>query len=164
MKLETSSSDAVKFALWRSRDKAWAVKGASAPANSCDSRVLPFSVLVPFFLVILAIGQSTSQSSKGAPSPAAHAPAAPSSDPSKYVGAETCKTCHEEIYDGWEKSPHWKTTLNKEASPSKLCLQCHTFPTQGPAGPAHNQSAKYQTCTMCHAAIHGSNFSNVFFK
>jgi hypothetical protein len=45
-----------------------------------------------------------------------------------------------------------------------LCLQCHTFPVQGPSGPSHNQSAKYQACTMCHMAIHGSNASNVFFK
>jgi hypothetical protein len=43
-------------------------------------------------------------------------------------------------------------------------LQCHTVPTQGPIGPAHNQSAKYQACTTCHGQIHGSNFSNVFFK
>ena len=28
--------------------------------------------------------------------------------PSDYVGAEVCKTCHEDIYNGWEKSPHWK--------------------------------------------------------
>jgi DmsE family decaheme c-type cytochrome len=45
---------------------------------------------------------------------------------SKYVGAETCKTCHEEIYNAWEKTPHWKTTLNKEGGPSKQgCEGCH---------------------------------------
>src|SRR5262249_60270355 len=45
-----------------------------------------------------------------------------------------------------------------------LCLQCHTFPSLSPQGPTHNQSTKYQACTMCHAAIHGSNASNVFFR
>jgi hypothetical protein len=37
---------------------------------------------------------------------------APSSAPtSSYVGSETCKTCHEEIFSAWEKTPHRKTTL-----------------------------------------------------
>jgi DmsE family decaheme c-type cytochrome len=317
------------------------------PATSKAYRVLLIPVL---FLFVFAVAssqaqqQATDKSAQAASTPAA---TAPSPELSKYVGAETCKTCHEEIYNGWEKTPHWKTTLNKEGGPSKqgcegchgpgadhvagggdktkifaftgrsrqetsarcltchgegheqsrfaesahasgdvgcldchsphhakekqhllvqdqpllcygchisakadfakpyhhrvneglvkcndchnphgtatvrqlrtlpggdavcykchvdkqgpfvyehvpvktegcsschtphgstnprllklsvvnmLCLQCHTFPTQGPSGPAHNQSAKYQACTMCHTQIHGSNFSNVFFK
>lgn len=45
---------------------------------------------------------------------------------SAFVGAETCKTCHEEIYDSWAKTPHWKTTLNKLGGPSKQgCEGCH---------------------------------------
>jgi predicted CXXCH cytochrome family protein len=73
------------------------------------------------------------------------------------VKTEGCTSCH---------TPHGSTNprLLKLSVVNILCLQCHTFPTQGPAGPAHNQSAKYQACTMCHVAIHGSNFSNVFFK
>jgi hypothetical protein len=126
MKQETPSFDAAKFALLHRHDKVRAVKRALALANSYDSRILPLSVLVPFFLLVLAIGQTSPQGSKGAPSPAMHAAAGASTDSSKYVGAETCKTCHEEIYNGWEKSPHWKTTLNEEASPSKQgCEACH---------------------------------------
>ena len=34
-------------------------------------------------------------------------------DPSQYVGAETCKTCHEDVAKGYDKGPHWKTTLAK---------------------------------------------------
>jgi hypothetical protein len=30
--------------------------------------------------------------------------------PAKYVGPEACKTCHEDIYNNFDKSPHWKTT------------------------------------------------------
>jgi DmsE family decaheme c-type cytochrome len=73
------------------------------------------------------------------------------------VKTEGCSSCH---------TPHGSTNprLLKLSQINIMCLQCHTFPTQGPAGPAHNQSAKYQACTMCHVAIHGSNFSNVFFK
>jgi DmsE family decaheme c-type cytochrome len=78
------------------------------------------------------------------------------------VGAETCKTCHEDIYNSWAKTPHWKTTLNKLGGPSKQgCEGCH-----GP-GKAHvdgggdvtkiftfkNVSAKTisDRCLTCHA-------------
>jgi DmsE family decaheme c-type cytochrome len=73
------------------------------------------------------------------------------------VKTEGCGSCH---------TPHGSTNprMLRVSQINLLCLQCHTFPTQGPAGPAHNQSQKYQACTMCHVAIHGSNFSNVFFK
>jgi DmsE family decaheme c-type cytochrome len=73
------------------------------------------------------------------------------------VKTEGCASCH---------TPHGSTNprLLRVNMVNLLCLQCHTFPTQGPIGPAHNQSQKYQACTMCHMAIHGSNASNVFFK
>src|SRR5579864_2753516 len=73
------------------------------------------------------------------------------------VKTEGCSSCH---------TPHGSTNprLLKVSLVNMLCLQCHTFPAQGPAGPSHNQSTKYQACTMCHAAIHGSNASNVFFR
>jgi DmsE family decaheme c-type cytochrome len=73
------------------------------------------------------------------------------------VKTEGCSSCH---------TPHGSTNprLLKVSLVNMLCLQCHTFPTQGPVGPVHNQSAKYQACTVCHTQIHGSNFSNVFFK
>jgi DmsE family decaheme c-type cytochrome len=77
------------------------------------------------------------------------------------VKTEGCTSCH---------SPHGSTNprLLNVMPANMLCLQCHTFSTQltagGPIGPAHNQSAKYQACTMCHTQIHGSNFSRVFFK
>lgn len=317
------------------------------PANLRTARVLLFSI--PFFLLAAVAPSHARQqtAAKGPPSASSAVDERPSLEASKYVGAETCKACHGEIYNAWEKTPHWKTTLNKDGGPSHqgcegchgpgaehvagagdktkiftfkdssrresserclschgegreqshfaesahsssevgcldchsphhakesqfllvqdqpqlcygchiseksdfakpyhhrvneglvqcndchnphgtatvrqartlpsgdavcfkchadkqgpfvyehvpvktegcsachtphgstnprllkvsvvnmLCLQCHTFPTQGPAGPAHNQSAKYQACTMCHNQIHGSNFSNVFFK
>jgi len=73
------------------------------------------------------------------------------------VKTEGCTSCH---------TPHGSTNprLLRVSMINLLCLQCHTFPTQGPIGPVHNQSQKYQACTMCHVAIHGSNFSSVFFK
>lgn len=73
------------------------------------------------------------------------------------VKTEGCTSCH---------TPHGSTNPRflRVSQINLLCLQCHTFPTLSPSGPAHNQSAKYQACTMCHAAIHGSNASNVFFR
>jgi DmsE family decaheme c-type cytochrome len=78
------------------------------------------------------------------------------------VKTEGCTSCH---------MPHGSTNprMLKVAQVNMLCLQCHTLamsnvPSQPPVGPAHNQSQKYQACTMCHAFIHGSNFSEVFFK
>jgi DmsE family decaheme c-type cytochrome len=73
------------------------------------------------------------------------------------VKTEGCSSCH---------TPHGSTNPRflRVSHVNLLCLQCHTFPTLSPAGPAHNQSQKYQACTMCHTQIHGSNFSNVFFR
>jgi predicted CXXCH cytochrome family protein len=78
------------------------------------------------------------------------------------VKTEGCSSCH---------TPHGSTNprLMRVSSVNLLCLQCHTLsttniPSQPPIGPAHNQAQKYQACTMCHQAIHGSNFSEVFFK
>ncbi len=78
------------------------------------------------------------------------------------VKSEGCMSCH---------MPHGSTNprMLKVSQVNVLCLQCHTLamsnvPSQPPVGPAHNQSQKYQACTMCHAFIHGSNFSEVFFK
>ena len=44
----------------------------------------------------------------------------------KYAGAEECKTCHEEIYQRFDKSAHWKTLLNERGGPTKQgCEACH---------------------------------------
>ncbi|HLW51555.1 MAG TPA: DmsE family decaheme c-type cytochrome [Candidatus Angelobacter sp.] len=57
-------------------------------------------------------------------------------DPSQYVGADTCKTCHEEVAASYDKGPHWKTTLAKHEGPEwQGCEACH-----GP-GKAHAESA-----------------------
>lgn len=76
------------------------------------------------------------------------------------VKTEGCVSCH---------TPHGSSNprLLKRSNVNLLCLECHTFTVDSaaPAVPSfHNQAQKYQACTMCHASIHGSNFSNVFFK
>ncbi|HLM80822.1 MAG TPA: multiheme c-type cytochrome, partial [Terriglobales bacterium] len=133
------------------------------PANSKSARVLLFPVLLLFVVVACAPGQARQQvADKSAQSARASAATAPSSDVSKYVGAETCKTCHEDVYNAWEKTPHWKTTLNKEPS-HQGCEGCH-----GP-GAAHVEGggdktkiltftgAKPETITKRCLACHESN-------
>jgi len=72
---------------------------------------------------------------------------------------EGCAVCH---------SPHGSSNprMLKHNQVNLLCLECHAF--QADVGPAaiptfHNQAQKYQACTLCHVAIHGSNTSHVFF-
>ncbi len=51
---------------------------------------------------------------------------APAVDASKYVGSDTCKGCHEDIYKKFELTPHWKTTFWKRASSEAMgCESCH---------------------------------------
>ena len=95
-----------------------------------DVKAPRFFLLSVLFLFVVAFVpvQSAPQASvttdQTASAPTARAP---SPEASKYVGAETCKTCHEEIYSAWEKTPHWKTTLtHKKDGPSKQgCEGCH---------------------------------------
>jgi DmsE family decaheme c-type cytochrome len=49
----------------------------------------------------------------------------PASTDSRYVGSETCKTCHEEIYKNFENTPHWKTTLKGPETGAHGCEGCH---------------------------------------
>ncbi len=53
-------------------------------------------------------------------------PPASTPEDSQYVGSDTCKTCHEDLYNSWAKTPHWKTMLDKRSSPSHQgCESCH---------------------------------------
>ena len=84
---------------------------------------LAFGRITAPLLIVFSLGVL---SAEGAQKKADEKTATPTQDTSQYVGAETCKTCHEDIYNGWEKTPHWKTTLNKEGGPSKQgCEGCH---------------------------------------
>lgn len=76
------------------------------------------------------------------------------------VKTEGCVACH---------TPHGSTNprLLKRSQINLLCLECHTLTVDSPAPEIpsfHNQAQKYQACTMCHVAIHGSNFDQFFFK
>ena len=69
------------------------------------------------------------------------------------VKTEGCVACH---------MPHGSPNprLLRRSQVNLLCLECHTLTVDqiAPATPT-----KYQACTLCHVAIHGSNTSPVFF-
>lgn len=76
--------------------------------------------------------------------------------------AADCLTCHE---------PHGSSNpkMLKRATVGSLCLECHSNLGAGTLGqqpPAfHNLNvARYQNCTVCHVAIHGSNRSDLLLK
>ncbi len=76
------------------------------------------------------------------------------------IKTEGCVACH---------SPHGSPNprLIKTSNLNILCLKCHTASTfSGASGTPdfHNQAAQYQACTICHAAIHGSNFDRHMLK
>jgi len=78
------------------------------------------------------------------------------------IKTEGCLSCH---------MPHGSPNprLLTRNNVNQLCLQCHTasinFTAPGlPTGPTHNQANQYVSCTVCHAQIHGSNASDIFFK
>lgn len=47
-------------------------------------------------------------------------------DPALYAGAETCKTCHEDVYKKYEETAHFATTLDTKKGPEwRGCEACH---------------------------------------
>jgi DmsE family decaheme c-type cytochrome len=135
------------------------------------SKILPFLAAVILFVVVFCPRsvfagrqeKSNPGTNSSATSPSSSpAQVATGSQASGYVGSEVCESCHEDIYKAWEKSPHWKTTLNIRGGPSHQgCEGCH-----GP-GEAHvagggditkiyiftKQTAKEvdARCLTCHA-------------
>jgi predicted CXXCH cytochrome family protein len=74
---------------------------------------------------------------------------------------EGCASCHNTHGSANPK-------MLKRASVKQLCMECHSSITDSlaPDVPSfHNQATvRYQDCTVCHAAIHGSNTSATFFR
>ena len=95
------------------------------------SRVVPFVLLsfLSFFCAATSLSQTQQSGEKNLQSGGASGNAAKTASPSedsRYVGSDTCKTCHEDLYNSWAKTPHWKTTLDKKGGPSHQgCEGCH---------------------------------------
>jgi DmsE family decaheme c-type cytochrome len=91
----------------------------------------------------------------------AQAAATTPTNSSEYAGAETCKTCHADIYNGWEKSPHWQQTYKEGGIAKHGCEDCHgpaAFHVADPSDTSklflfEKSSSKQinQRCLSCHA-------------
>ncbi len=89
-------------------------------------KLLLFSVGVSMALFLLLFAVGASQLNAGDRAQVNKSTSAPQVDPSQYLGAETCKGCHEEIYKKFEPTPHWKTTLGKVGGiEAHGCESCH---------------------------------------
>ena len=77
-----------------------------------------FLLAISVPLVIRAQGQLPA-SNPPAASPNADASQNPQNPSSGYVGAETCKTCHDEIYSLYIKTKHRQTLTDTGGGPSK---------------------------------------------
>jgi DmsE family decaheme c-type cytochrome len=137
---------------------------------------LPISYLLAVLIVALAVplvhsGDKKKDAQKTKSSDQAKAYVAPT-DPALYVGSETCKTCHEDIYNNFANTPHFATTMDGKLDAHKGpgwhgCEACHgpgkehvdgggdkskifTFKDASPA----NISAR---CLHCHQSSHEQN-------
>jgi DmsE family decaheme c-type cytochrome len=81
------------------------------------------------------------------------------------VGSDTCKSCHEALYNGFENTPHWKTTLDSHGEASHQgCEACHGPGADHVAGGGDKtkiflfekaSSNEINTrCLTCHAEAH----------
>jgi DmsE family decaheme c-type cytochrome len=84
--------------------------------------------ILSFFTTMVLIASAMGQTSPNTPQkPTVN---------SEYVGAETCKTCHEDLFNGLQATRHWNNVLKTKQGPeAHSCETCH-----GP-GTAHAESA-----------------------
>ncbi len=85
------------------------------------------AVVLLFSLLMAGAGQLSAGDGQQAKRPTP----APAKDASQYVGAETCKGCHEDVpsknfYKNFEATPHWRTTLGAiRGAEAHGCESCH---------------------------------------
>ena len=128
------------------------------------SALSPVAVVVVFLgcTAAAASAQQAGAGATGAQAPAAESNAQPHAPALKagYVGSDTCKACHEEIYNRFAKSPHFAVETNAGRGWAGMgCESCH-----GP-GAKHAESADAKdirqpaklkaidadhTCLACH--------------
>jgi hypothetical protein len=88
--------------------------------NFSDSiKRLSLEVVVATFCIT---GPTSSQ--EKVPSPADKPAQGPA--PSPYVGADTCKTCHEDTFNNLQQTRHWNSLLKtKDGAEAHSCETCH---------------------------------------
>jgi predicted CXXCH cytochrome family protein len=107
-------------------------------------------VFILAFSLCLALGVASSLAS-----PAKAAPDAQATPPvGGYAGAESCKQCHEEIYNTWLPTRHSQAFSSpifqrdwSEVDAAVRCLECHTTGYDPKTGSYSQQGV---TCESCH--------------
>ncbi|MEN8180002.1 MAG: cytochrome c family protein [Pseudomonadota bacterium] len=69
--------------------------------------------------------------------------------PLHHISAETCKSCHKEIYKQWSKSMHANSTALKDPIHGTFYKKVVGDPTKEDV--KHKASGKYPVCLQCHA-------------
>ena len=80
---------------------------------------------ISFAAVVLLSATALADGKANASKDSAKAAAPPAVEASQYVGSETCKSCHEEMYKNFAATPHWKTTLGHHPEGAEGCESCH---------------------------------------
>lgn len=81
--------------------------------------------------------------------------ASPHSSQSEFVGADTCKDCHNAVYQAWSRTKHAKALSKLQAANREggTCIGCHV--TGSPAmiaAEGANPSHPNVQCEACHGA------------
>lgn len=77
-------------------------------------------------LVLLLSGTLFAGPKSGQAAKPGQSPHAGDTSGATYVGAQTCQGCHDEIYKGFEASPHFTTTQKTRITPDAHgCESCH---------------------------------------
>jgi DmsE family decaheme c-type cytochrome len=81
--------------------------------------------IIYLILPVLALFLGAGSLAGAAPEETKPAAKVPADDASQYVGSDTCKTCHEDMYKSFEKTPHWKTNFLPGGAAKHGCEACH---------------------------------------
>ena len=99
----------------------------SSKRTLCRARTILVLAAALLFFTGFALAGEKAQAKKQQPSKSANA--------ASYVGSETCKGCHEDLYKKFEATPHWKTTFDTRRGPEwQGCEACHGPGTDHVAG------------------------------
>jgi hypothetical protein len=118
-------------------------RGAHAVGNPLATMKQSHSVWLGLFLCAAALPRAAAQTL-----------------PAGYAGSETCKVCHEDIYNGFAKDPHHALSVDaKKGWVGRECEACHgpgQAHTEGPSADNIRNPAKLtaaatdQICLSCH--------------
>lgn len=91
-----------------------------------ERKLLYIESAVVWLVVLLGLLVSVGQLAADDRGQTKQAPPSRPADSSQYIGAETCKGCHEEVYKKFETTPHWKTTFDtRRGKEWQGCEACH---------------------------------------